>query len=142
MSDVFPYTPEFLTSVLQLCLKDIGFLSFCADQVKPKYFEYTFHRWYYKAARNFYLDHKVIIDDVSMVTISLMAMVYDTYFHDFALTLVGDINQLPPIGWGFFFKELLKAEVIPVFMLNKNLRVKNVLSNDCIVINIHIRFAL
>lgn len=68
-------------------------------------------------------DH-VIIDEASMITISLLAMIYRSFDHDFGITLVGDIDQLEPIDWGFPYKEVLKANIFSNNILTKNLRVK------------------
>jgi len=66
----------------------------------------------------------LIIDEVSMLSIRLMADIYYRFIQPFSVTLVGDINQLPPIDRGNLFKEVLKSKIFPVFVLTKNLRIQ------------------
>ncbi len=77
----------------------------------------------------------LIIDEASMLTVPLMAMIYEKFQHNFSLTLVGDVNQLPPIDWGFIFDQMLKSKLFPTYFLTKNLRVKDNGAKDGIVIN-------
>ncbi|CAH6418422.1 RecD helicase /ATP-dependent exoDNAse [uncultured virus] len=65
----------------------------------------------------------VIIDEVSMVTTELLYDFIQAYPNIQRLTLVGDVNQLPPIGWGSLFQQILKSETIPVYKLTTNYRV-------------------
>ena len=39
------------------------------------------------------------------------------------ITLVGDVNQLPPISWGDLFHQVIKSETIPTYKLTTNYRV-------------------
>ena len=80
-------------------------------------------------------DH-LIIDETSMAHLSLMAMIYRTFKHDFGVTFVGDIDQLQPIGWGFLYKELLKTDVCSKNRLTKNLRVRNSTFDSGIIENV------
>nr|QBK90779.1 MAG: RecD helicase /ATP-dependent exoDNAse [Pithovirus LCPAC201] len=77
----------------------------------------------------------LIIDEASMLTVPLLAMIYNKFQHNFALTLVGDVNQLPPIEWGFIFDQILKSKLFPTYFLTNNLRVHSNGSKDGIVIN-------
>lgn len=69
----------------------------------------------------------IVIDEVSMVTTELFYELIKAYQEDFAkgvqIVLVGDINQLPPIGWGSLFSECIKSNTIPIFTLTINHRV-------------------
>jgi len=65
----------------------------------------------------------VIIDEVSMVTTELLYDFVNAYPNIKKLTLVGDVNQLQPIGWGSLFYEILKSETIPTYTLTTNYRV-------------------
>jgi len=67
-------------------------------------------------------DH-IIIDETSMVTTELMYDFVQAYPTVKKWTLVGDVNQLPPIGWGSFFQQLLKSETVPTYRLTTNYRV-------------------
>jgi hypothetical protein len=65
----------------------------------------------------------LIIDEASMVTSEL---IYDLLQalgdSNFALTLVGDANQLPPISWGALFAQLISSRCIPIVRLEQNHR--------------------
>jgi hypothetical protein len=65
----------------------------------------------------------VIIDEVSMVTTELLYDFVQAYPNIQRLTLVGDVNQLPPIGWGSLFQQILKSETVPTYKLTTNYRV-------------------
>lgn len=68
----------------------------------------------------------VIIDEISMVTTELLYDFLKAYPGIEQLVLIGDVNQLPPIGWGTLFRECLKSETIPTYRLTKNYRVYNI----------------
>jgi hypothetical protein len=66
-------------------------------------------------------DH-LLIDEISMVTSELFRSVLQTFRHDYAVTLIGDDNQLEPIGHGRFFRQLLSIPRIPTSRLTVNYR--------------------
>lgn len=59
----------------------------------------------------------VIIDEASMVTSELLYEFVCKFGTEFRLTLVGDPNQLTPIGWGTMFDQMIKSRVIPTYTL-------------------------
>jgi exodeoxyribonuclease V alpha subunit len=65
----------------------------------------------------------VIIDEASMVTTELLYDFLQAYPKIKRLTLVGDVNQLPPIGWGSMMQQIMKSETIPTYRLTTNYRV-------------------
>ena len=65
----------------------------------------------------------LIIDETSMVTTELLYNVLQVYPNIKKLTLVGDVNQLPPISWGDLFHQIIKSETIPTYRLTTNYRV-------------------
>ena len=67
-------------------------------------------------------DH-IVIDETSMVTEELYYDLAQAYPNVKNWTFVGDVNQLPPIGWGSLFQQLLKSETIPTYRLTTNYRV-------------------
>lgn len=77
----------------------------------------------------------LIIDEVSMVTLELFYEFVKTFKHEFAITLVGDINQLRPISWGNMFSELLKTDKVPITYLTKIHRVVRGFKENGILIN-------
>jgi len=65
----------------------------------------------------------IIIDEASMVTTALFMELLTLFPLVTHVTLVGDPNQLPPIGWGEMFKQLILSETVPVYRLSVNFRV-------------------
>ena len=64
----------------------------------------------------------LIIDEASMVTTDLFFEFGEKFKWDFRVLLVGDINQLPPIGWGNLFSQLMSSGLVPTYRLNINHR--------------------
>ena len=68
----------------------------------------------------------LIVDEASMVTIELFYSFIRRFDFPFSITLVGDPNQLPPIGWGSLFEECIKSKTIPTYELVVNHRVYHI----------------
>lgn len=71
----------------------------------------------------------LVIDEISMLETKLFYDFIKRYPQDkykYKVILIGDINQLPPIGWGCFFQEIIKAEKIPTYYLTKCHRTEGV----------------
>ena len=64
----------------------------------------------------------VIIDEMSMVDISLMHALLKAIVPGMRLILVGDVDQLPSVGPGEVLKDLIRSECFPVVRLNKIFR--------------------
>lgn len=78
----------------------------------------------------------LIIDEASMVTVLLMYRFFRTFRHPYAITFVGDITQLPPIGWGSLMRECMLSRTIPLTWLKTNHRVRTKDGHlDCIIAN-------
>ena len=78
----------------------------------------------------------LIIDECSMVTIELFYELVKLYPSIKKVTLVGDVNQLEPIGWGCLFKQLISSKTIPVYYLTTNFRIMtNLGDRDGIILN-------
>lgn len=84
----------------------------------------TLHRLIARAAfvPRFY---HLIIDEASMVTCELMYKFFKAFPYDYKITFIGDINQLPPIEFGALMEQLMKCSAIPIYNLNKNMRVEH-----------------
>ena len=76
--------------------------------------------------------YNVIIDECSMISTELMWEFLTLFKHKFRLILIGDCNQLPPIGTGSFFTQLIDSERVPIYYLTQNKRM--VRQNDKMVI--------
>ena len=76
-------------------------------------------------------DH-IVIDEAGMVSDEVFEMFFEAFPVGFyRLTLVGDPNQLDPIGFGSPFAQIIKSGQVPVTTLNFNYRCdQNVLDND------------
>lgn len=74
----------------------------------------------------------VIIDEMSMVDITLMNSLLKAIAPGTRLILVGDINQLPSVGPGSVLKDIIQSEAFNVVMLTKIFRQAS--TSDIIVI--------
>lgn len=67
---------------------------------------------------------RVYIDETSMVTLELLYRFMKRFENvKFRLCLIGDIFQLPPIGFGYVLRELMKVKQIPQVHLTLNHRI-------------------
>lgn len=63
------------------------------------------------------IEDVIIVDEVSMVDISLMSHLMDAIKDGARVILVGDFYQLPSVGPGNVLKDLIESEVIPTVEL-------------------------
>ena len=64
----------------------------------------------------------LLIDESSMVTTELFYRFITKYKHDYKIIVIGDIQQLQPIGWGSFMKHLILSRRVPTYSLTVNHR--------------------
>jgi exodeoxyribonuclease V alpha subunit len=64
----------------------------------------------------------IIIDETSMLDINLAASLLRAVPINAQILFVGDVDQLPPVGPGDFFRDLISSKIVPVFRLNKIFR--------------------
>ena len=64
----------------------------------------------------------VIVDETSMVDVPLMAALLDALGDDCRLVLVGDPDQLPSVGPGSLFADLIRSGVVPTVRLTEIFR--------------------
>ena len=76
----------------------------------------------------------VIIDEVSMVDISLMHSLLKAVNVGTRLILVGDVNQLPSVGPGNVLRDMIASEAFPVVKLTKIFRQA---AQSDIIVNAH-----
>ena len=62
--------------------------------------------------------HLVIIDEVSMIDVSLFDSLLKGLTNNIKLVLVGDHNQLPSVGPGLLLKDLIESEVVDTVHLD------------------------
>jgi hypothetical protein len=77
----------------------------------------------------------LVIDEASMISGALMYDLCKLYNHNFKIILIGDSNQLPPIGLCSFFKEIIISGKIPVYYLTINKRILNNEKSANILVN-------
>lgn len=64
----------------------------------------------------------VIIDELSMVDVKLFSSLLDALPPGCRLVMVGDSNQLPPVGAGNVLKDMIESGVLPVVELDEVFR--------------------
>ena len=64
----------------------------------------------------------IIVDEVSMVDIPLMAALLRAMKNECRLVLVGDPDQLPSVGAGNVFREIIETQIVPVTVLDQIFR--------------------
>lgn len=70
----------------------------------------------------------LVLEEVSMIPsglLSTLLTIAEKLHHNFQIVLVGDANQLPPIGWGQFFNCVLRSNIFPISTLEENHRMKH-----------------
>ena len=83
----------------------------------------------------------LIIDEASMISGSLIYDFLTLYKRYYKIILVGDYNQLPPIGYCNFFKELILSNKVNTYYLTVNKRIidnvksSNILQNANMLIS-------
>lgn len=95
----------------------------------------TIHRLLEYDGREFHLERLtqdvVIVDELSMVDVPLMAELLQRI--DFATTrliLVGDHNQLPPVGPGNVLRDIIQHQLVPTVVLDEVVRQAGVLKSN------------
>ncbi len=77
----------------------------------------------------------VIVDEVSMVDVSLAWHLFQAIdLERTAVVLVGDHNQLPPVGPGNILRDLIDTKAIPAVILDEIVRQAGVLKENSIAI--------
>jgi len=66
----------------------------------------------------------ILIDEASMVDLSLMYRLLEALPEHCAMILVGDADQLPPVGAGNIFQSMIESEKFPVVRLQEIFRHK------------------
>jgi len=64
----------------------------------------------------------LIVDESSMIDIQLMDALLRALKSDCRLIMVGDADQLPPVGPGNMFSDVIRSEVVPVIALTEIFR--------------------
>ncbi|MEK6828848.1 MAG: ATP-dependent RecD-like DNA helicase [Nanoarchaeota archaeon] len=64
----------------------------------------------------------LIIDESSMLDINLASSILKAVPDDCQVLFIGDVDQLPPVGPGNFFKDLIESGVVPTFKLTQIFR--------------------
>lgn len=75
----------------------------------------------------------IIIDEASMVTLELMYDFVNAFPETKHYIFVGDVNQLPPIGWGTLMEQMIISKRVPTYYLVTNHRVYQDMENGIII---------
>lgn len=73
----------------------------------------------------------VIVDEASMIDSEMAYRLFRAIKPSTAVVLVGDHNQLPPVGPGAMLRDAIKHELLPVQVLNKCHRQAGALKRNC-----------
>lgn len=65
----------------------------------------------------------LVIDEASTMNGSLFVKVISKFKSIKKVTMIGDANQLPPIGWGAVFEQIVRSKCVPTYVLTTNHRV-------------------
>lgn len=76
----------------------------------------------------------IIVDEMSMVDIALLSSLLQAVPENARLILVGDPDQLPPVGPGFPFRDMLRSNMLPTVQLTEIFRQAQ---ESLIVMNAH-----
>lgn len=60
----------------------------------------------------------IIIDESSMLDVNLAASLLKATQHQTQILFIGDADQLPPVGPGDFFRDIIDSGIVPVYRLN------------------------
>ena len=75
-----------------------------------------------RAAKNTSEFDVMIIDEASMIDVDLMVDLLEAIPDGASLIFIGDVDQLPPVGPGQPFKDLIESEMVSVSRLTGNFR--------------------
>lgn len=64
----------------------------------------------------------LIIDESSMLDINLASSILRAVPDNCQVLFIGDVDQLPPVGPGAFFKDLIESNIVPTFKLTQIFR--------------------
>ena len=64
----------------------------------------------------------LIIDESSMLDINLASSILRAVPDNCQVLFIGDVDQLPPVGPGNFFKDLIESDVVPTYKLTQIFR--------------------
>ena len=75
-----------------------------------------------KNAKNLLKDDVIVCDEASMIDVELMKALFDAIGDKTKVVLVGDVDQLPPVGPGQPFRDIINSRSVHVKHLEKNFR--------------------
>lgn len=64
----------------------------------------------------------LIVDESSMMDAVLANTLFTSVNKECKIVLVGDVNQIEPVGVGAFFKDLIESRIVPITVLDKIFR--------------------
>jgi len=94
---------------------------------------YSNNGWFHNRKRPLTHDF-IILDEFSMVDVNLAWRFFSALSPYTKVILVGDHNQLPPIGPGNILRDLLDRQLIPTTILEQVVRQAGILKENCTAI--------
>jgi len=73
----------------------------------------------------------IIIDEASMLDVYLARRLFLALNPNTAIVLIGDHNQLPPVGPGYILRDMLSSSLIPSTILTQCIRQSGTLKHNC-----------
>jgi exodeoxyribonuclease V alpha subunit len=67
----------------------------------------------------------VVVDEMSMLDTNIMRSLLRAIPYSTRLVLIGDVEQLPSVGVGAVYRDLIKSKCLPVYWLTEVLRITN-----------------
>lgn len=90
--------------------------------------------YFQRGANNPLTQTAIVVDEASMIDVSLMSSLCDAITDTTVLILIGDVDQLPSVGAGAVLRNLIDSQVVPVVRLDEVVRQK---AGSFIVKNAH-----
>ena len=87
-----------------------------------RWLEYRFDSGFGRDGDNPLAADLVVVDEMSMVDLNLMDALVAALKPEARLLLVGDADQLPPVGPGAVLRDLLRTEGVPAVRLQEIFR--------------------
>ena len=95
----------------------------------------TVHQLVYHHNREKLKDALILLDEASMLNLTLASSLLKAVQKNCTLVLVGDADQLDPIGPGNVFKDLIRSPVVPTVVLDVSHRQKGSIERNARRIN-------
>lgn len=94
----------------------------------------TIHKFIYSTGDEVKGKH-FIVDESSMIDLALANLLLTKVALSSTIVFLGDVNQLPPIGAGMFFRDLINSGIVPCTKLTTSHRFGGLIAHNANLIN-------